>query len=128
MNDLENFVVGYLEEIGSLVEPKSFGVREVLLPDEVAESWNTAVYQQITFDEIDNPAAIRLGYNNPLVEQMVEQARSQPASTRYFINGLRLDKTGLDELARAAWVLPNSRVIIPRRTTVSRCALHLYPV
>ena len=71
MSELENFVVSYLEEVGGLVEPESFGVREVLLPDEIAEIWNTAVYQQITFDDLDNPTAVRLGYNNPLVETMI---------------------------------------------------------
>ena len=35
--DLSEFVLGYLEEAGSVVMPPEFGVYEVLMPEEVAD-------------------------------------------------------------------------------------------
>ncbi|MEE8304796.1 MAG: hypothetical protein V3S24_20435 [Candidatus Tectomicrobia bacterium] len=120
MSDLQTFVLGYLQQVGSLVEATAPGVHEVVLPDEVAHQWHTPAYQQIAFDEVPDTQATRLGYNHSLVEEMISAARSRPASTRAYITNLRLDKTGLAETARTGWNLPNSRVVERRDAALAR--------
>lgn len=120
MSELETFVLGYLEQVDSIVEPAAFGVHEVLLPDEAAERWRTAVYQRLSFSDTEDETATRLGYNHPWVEQMVDEAREQTASTQAYINGLRLNKKDLDKLAMKEWVVVNGRVSQQRRATLSR--------
>lgn len=120
MSELENFVLGYLEQVDSIVEPAIYGVHEVLLPEVVAERWQTPVYQHLTFTDTEAAEATRLGYNHPLVERMVEEARTQPASTQLFINRLQLNKTDLDKLAAKEWVILNGRVLPQKRATVAR--------
>ncbi|HEX6386417.1 MAG TPA: hypothetical protein VF177_17230 [Anaerolineae bacterium] len=120
MSELENFVLGYLEQVGSIVEPAAYGVHEVLLPEAVAERLGTAAYQQIAFDEVAENGVTRLGYNHPLVEQMVQEVHDRPASARTYVNGLRLDKSGLEDLAAKTWVVLNGRVIPRPRTTPTR--------
>ena len=120
MGELETFVLGYLEQAGSSVEPAVYGVREVLLPEAVAERWHAAAYQQITFTETEKDDVSRLGYNHPLVEHMAEEARARPASTRVYINGLRLSKDGLKDMAAKQWAVLNGRVVAQPRATLSR--------
>lgn len=120
MSELETFVLGYVEALGGIVEPTAFDVHELLLPEPVAARWGAPAYQQITFGEQAPPETTRLGYNHPLVEQMVQEAHAHPASTRLYINGLRLDKSNLENLAADNWVIPNGRVTLPKRATVAR--------
>jgi hypothetical protein len=120
MSTLQTFVLGYLQRLGSLVEPSAPGVNEVVLPDEVAHQWRVPAYQQIAFDEGVDASVTRLDYNHPLVETLIAAARAQPASTRAYITDLRLDKTGLDNLAHTSWVLPNSRVVEQRNAVPAR--------
>ena len=120
MSELETFVLGYLEQLDSIVEPAVYGVHEVLLPEEAAERWRTAVYQRFAFADTEDEAVTRLGYNHPLVERMVEEARGQMASTQAYINGLRLNKTDLDKLAAQEWVVVNGRVSPQHHATLSR--------
>jgi hypothetical protein len=86
----------------------------------VAERWQTAAYQRLTFADREDETVTRLGYNHPLVERMVEEARGQAASTQAFINGLRLNKSDLDQLAMNEWVVVNGRVSPIHRATVAR--------
>ena len=82
MSELETFVLGYLEQMDSIVEPAVYGVHEVLLSEEAAERWRTAVYQRLSFADTEDEVVTRLGYNHPWVEQMVGEARGQTASTQ----------------------------------------------
>jgi hypothetical protein len=120
MTELESFVFDYLKEAGGIVEPAVYGVHEVLLPEHLAEQWHVQAYQQITFAEEDQDNTTHLNYNHPLVEQMVQEAHSRPASTRLFANRLRLDKTGLEELAARSWVVLNGRVTPQTNATSAR--------
>jgi hypothetical protein len=120
MSELETFVLGYLEQLDSIVEPPVFGIHEVLLPEEAAERWLLPVYQRLTFNDTEDDSATRLGYNHPWVERMVAEAREQTASTQAYINGLRLNKKNLDKLAMQEWVVVNGRVSQQRRATQSR--------
>jgi hypothetical protein len=120
MSDLETFVLGYLEELGSLVEPPAFRIYEALLPEPVAERWQVDPYVQLAFSDTDREGVTQLGYNHPLVEQMVQEANGRFASAALYINDLRLDKTDLDDLAAATWVVPNARVERQKRSTVAR--------
>jgi hypothetical protein len=120
MSELKTFVLGYLEQMDSIVEPAVYGIHEVLLPEEAAERWHTAVYQRLAFADTEDKAVTRLGYNHPLVERMVEEARGQMASTQAYINGLRLNKKDLDKLAVKEWGVVNGRVVAQRRATLAR--------
>lgn len=120
MSELETFVLGYLEQMDSIVEPAVYGIHEVLLPDVVAERWHTAVYQRLAFADTEDEAVTRLGYNHPLVERMIEEARGQMASTQAYINSLRLNKKDLDKLAVKEWGVVNGRVVPQLRATLAR--------
>lgn len=132
-SELESFVLAYLKQAGGLVEPaapvgasvvatgRALPVYEVLLPDSLAEEWRVPPYLQIAFADTDGATGLtRLGYNHPLVEEIVTAARSHSASTRYYIDHLRLSKSGLVEMARENWALPNSRIVDPPGATVGR--------
>lgn len=120
MSELETFVLGYLEEVGSLIEPPAFRIYEALLPEKVAERWQVDPYIQLAFSDTDRAGVTQLGYNHPLVEQMVQEANGRPASATLYINDLRLEKTNIDDVAAATWVVPNARVERQKRSTVAR--------
>lgn len=120
MSELEQFVIGYLQEAGGIVEPPAYGVYEALLPEAVAEKWRVPAYLQLAFSETPLEEATRLGYNHPLVEQMVQEAHGRYASTCLYVNNLRLDKSGVDETAIKSWVILNARAQPAQRSTPSR--------
>lgn len=120
MSDLQQFVLEYVDEAGGIVEPAAPGVYEVLLPQELAERWRVPSYLQVAFDDRAPAEAVRLGYNHPLVEQMVAAARSRPASARLFIPGVRLAKSNLIETAMKEWRVMNARVVPPKRGANAR--------
>ena len=118
--DLTQFVLGYLEEQGSIVAPADFGIFDVLLPDELAAQLALDGYQRISFSAPGAPGAtsqpalpadvLQLGVNHPLVETMAAAAAAKPAHARAYINAVRIDKQGLPDLVRKQFVLPNARV------------------
>jgi hypothetical protein len=120
MSELETFVLDYLEEAGSLVEPPAYRIYEVILPEAVAERWDMPAYLQLAFTDTEREETIRLGYNHPLVEKMVREAHNRFASTCLSINNLRLDKKGIDEMAIKNWAILNARAQPQKRSTVSR--------
>jgi hypothetical protein len=120
MSDLEQFVLDYLQEADSIVEPPAYGVYEVLLPEAVAGRWQVPAYLQLAFADTERDDVTQLGYNHPLVEQMVQEAHEQPASARLYVNNLRLDKSGVDELAIKSWAILNARSQPTKRSTPSR--------
>ncbi len=126
MSDLERFVLGYLEEAGGLVEPPAFRVYEVLLPEKVAERWQVDPYLQLAFTDDGQENVTRLGYNHPLVEKMVQEANGRAASTRLYINDLRLDKNNIDETAIKNWVILNARTQPQKQAVVARvCSTYI---
>ncbi len=120
MSDLEQFVLDYLREAGSIVEPPAYGIYEILLPETVADNWQVPAYLQLAFADTKQKEVTQLGYNHPLVEQMVQGAYGRSASTRLYTNDLRLDKSGIDELAIKSWVILNARAQLQKRSTVAR--------
>ena len=120
MSELEQFVLGYLQEIGSIVEPPAYGVYEVLLPEAAAARWRTSAYLRLAFQETGRENVTLLGYNHPLVEQMVQEVYGHAAASHVYVNGLRLDKTGVDDLALRHWVILNARAQPQLRKTVAR--------
>jgi hypothetical protein len=120
MSELETFVLDYLEEAGSLIEPPAYRIYEVILPEAIAERWDVPAYLQLAFTDTEREEAIRLGYNHPLVEKMVKEAHNRSASTCFSINNLRLDKKGIDEIAIKQWAILNARAQPQKRSTVSR--------
>ena len=112
--DLSEFVLGYLEEQGSVVMPPAFGIYDVLMPDEVANRFGLADYTRLAFAppaaEQATDEALRLGVNHPLVESIAQTVTRQPANARAYISGVRADKRGLADLASKRFSLPNARI------------------
>jgi hypothetical protein len=119
LSELEDFVLGCVEQAGGLVEPR-FGVYETLLPEEAAARWQLDAYVELAFAETEQEDALLLGYNHPLVEQMAAEVRGQTASTAVYIPNLRLNKSELDNLATKGWSVVNARVLPRRRATTAR--------
>jgi hypothetical protein len=112
MSDLADFVLDFCRAFGGIVESPAYGVRDVLLPEAVAAQLGVEPLQRFAFDEDATGATFtRLSYGHPLVERMVELAAASPACARLFITDVRLDKTGLPALARAALSLPNASLV-----------------
>src|SRR5512147_2299753 len=112
---LREFVVGYAQEMGALVEPPEFAVYEVLLPEEIASRWKVSPYQLWTFDpeslsRSGHEEISFLHYGHPLVEVLVSELRQQSANTCLFINPLRLEKPGLPALAEKGYQFANARL------------------
>jgi len=128
MSELEQFVVGYIRQTGGIIEPVAPQVYEALLPEQLAAELGTDPYQQIAFTDLPHRQnVLRLGYNHPLVEEMVNGARSEPAPLHVYVNNLRLTKTGLLELARESWGVSNCRIVeLPRRTIGRICNHYVY--
>ena len=70
--NLSEFVIGYLEETGSVVMPPEFGVYEVLMPEEVADSLSLDDHTHLAFtgSPESSHADLRLSVNHPLVEAL----------------------------------------------------------
>ncbi len=103
-SSLRDFVLGYCQQVGGLVEPPAYGIDEVLLPEEVAARWGVDPFQRFRFSLEPNTThpdegVTSLYYGHPLVETIVTELRQQPANSLFFINPLRVEKPGLRELA-----------------------------
>ena len=130
--NLSDFVLGYLEEAGSVVMPPEFGIYEVLMPDELAAALAFDDYARITFTASASAPAMtrtddeptRLGVSHPLVETIAETLTNQPANLRTYMRGVRTDKRGLADLARKHFGLPNARLSAIPKTTEAATQHH----
>lgn len=143
---LRDFILGYCQQVGGLVEPPAYGVYDVLLPDEVAAHWGIGSLQRFNFDpalttplplddgreSVSSPSARKEGgampvttlyYGHPLVETIVFELRQRPANTRLFINPPRLEKPGLRELVEKTFTFSNAR---PEAGHIQRNRLYHY--
>jgi hypothetical protein len=129
MTELSDFVLTFCRLAGGIVEPPSYGVYEVLWPEAVASRLGVATYQRLAFDEEDGEErdddATHLSYGHPLVEEMVEESVAEPASALLHVNAVRLEKSGLADLARQTLKLANAR-LTPAPRQVEARALHHY--
>jgi len=131
--DLPRFVVEFLEQNESLVEPPAFGVYEALLPDKLAADLHLEPYQRLTFaaaqtdapKQMQDEAVVQLSYNHPVVEEIAQRLLQEPVNARVFINHVRLDKQGLLDLALKQYKFPNAR-LSPKAGATQGRALHHY--
>ena len=131
MSELADFVLDFCRALGGVVEPPAYGVYEVLLPDTVAAQLGIETFQRWTFDDAratniraEDGDATRLSYGHPLVEQLAELARAAPACARFYINTVRLEKSGLLELARAGLAFPNATLVEVPHVMETRVLFH----
>lgn len=119
--DLGKLVLGYLEEAGSVVMPPEFDIYEILMPDELASILELDEHVRLSFaartqnglpDEV-----VQLGVTHPLVERIADMLTEHPANAQSYIRGVRIDKRGLADLARAHYELPNARLSEVPKTT-----------
>lgn len=113
MTDLVDFVLDFCRAQGGVVEPPAYGVYDVLLPEAVAAQLDIDPLQRFAFDDASAAASngvTLLTYGHPLVERMMETARAVPACARFYVNDVRLDKTGLAALARSVLSFPNANL------------------
>jgi hypothetical protein len=114
MSQLQDFVLGFYQLHGGLVEPPRYGAYEVLLPDEVAERLQAPAVEEVVFDDTgpgEEDGHLHLGPGHPLVERMVEITRQDAAPAQAYINAVRLDKRGLADAARQALTFANARLV-----------------
>jgi hypothetical protein len=113
---LRDFILGYCQQEGGIIEPPAYGIDEVLLPDEVAARWRVNSFLRLTFDPNFRPPStpegsteiILLHYGHPLVETIVSELRIRPADACFFINPPRMEKPGLREIVEKL-VFANAR-------------------
>jgi len=117
MSKLADFVLDSIRQAGGIVEPPTYGVYEVLLPEEAARDWNAPSYQRLAFTDeaatemLDDARDVAvIGYAHPLVEALMEESRADPACALVYADGLQLDKIGLLSLAREKHSLLNARL------------------
>lgn len=112
--DLSEFVLGYLEEVGSVIMPPAFGVHDILMPEEIAAQLALSEESRVAFSSHveGEPAddALRLSVNHPVVETIARTITRQPANALAYVSGIRIDKRGLAELAQKHFALPNARL------------------
>jgi hypothetical protein len=111
--DLTRFVLGFLEQEGSVVAPPAFGIYEVLMSEDLAADLGTDDFLRLNFSADNPPAAedvVRLSVNHPLVETIAVQVTLQPANATVYVNSVRLEKRGLLDLARKQFSFPNARI------------------
>ena len=107
--DLARFVLDFLEQRGSIVTPPDFGVYEVLMPDELAETLGVDAYLRLSFDhQVED--ALHLSVNHPLVDAIAEKLMVESANARAYVNPARLEKRGIATLAQQTFSVPNARV------------------
>ncbi|HLB48483.1 MAG TPA: hypothetical protein VJL59_15870 [Anaerolineales bacterium] len=125
MSDIADFVLDFCRVLGGVVEPPAYGVYDVLLPDSAAAQLGVEPFQRFAFaEDAADEGVTHLAYGHPFVERMAELARETPACARFYINDVRLDKTGLAALARAALSLPNAALLEIPRTLETRAMFH----
>ena len=125
MSDLADFVLDFCRALGAVVEPPAYGVYDVLLPDAVATQLGVNAFQRWTFDTLgDGDQVNALSYGHLIVERLAELARAVPACARFYLNSVRLDKTGLLELARAELAFPNAMLAEDPRASERRALFH----
>lgn len=134
---LKNMIVGYCRQMGGLVEGPTFGVYEVLLPDEVAARLKIDPHQKFVFSSVDEVAATEsqskggesaltlLHYGHPLVDSVVEDLRRQVAIGQFFINNARLEKPGLYEVIEKTLQFPNARLFPVKGAPERRRLFHI---
>ena len=116
MSELADFVLNAYRRAGGIVEPPTYGIHEVLLPEDAARRWDVPTYQRLAFAD-EPPGEIAdaedvaiLGYGHPLVETLMEDIRAQPACAVVHVDDLRLDKRGLLDLARQTLAFRNAHL------------------
>jgi hypothetical protein len=123
MSDLADFVLDFCRAMDGVVEPPAYGTYDVLLPDELAAQLGVDPFQRFAFEAANAATAdgvTFLAYGHSLVERMAELARQDPACARFYINAVRLDKSGLAALARSALSFPNANLVEDPRASETR--------
>ncbi len=123
--NLSDFVLDFCRALGGVVEPPAYDVYDVLLPDAVAAQLEIEPFQHFAFEEnATGEGVTQLSYGHPLIERLIELARATPSCAQFYINEVRLDKTGVAALARAAFTLPNAALVEVPRALESRAMFH----
>lgn len=127
-NELSDFVLGYCQQAGAIVDPPAYGVYEVLLPEKAASQLGAATFQRFAFSEnsAQEPSEeiTYLHYGHPFVERIVEALQGQTANAQLFINTVRLDKRGLFGLARESLSIANARLFEVPTAVEARTLYH----
>jgi hypothetical protein len=125
---LQNFVLGYLEAQGTLIERPAYKVVELLLPDELAAQLETEPYLLLAFGEEEANAFLDsylLTYGHPLVDHITEMAKEEGKTARWYVNDVRLEKRDLFEVVKKEATLPNAW-ILPADDAAPQARMHYY--
>lgn len=109
---VKEFVLSALQHVGALVEDVGYGQYSVLIPPELVTSLDVSSFVSLVFDSEgeDTPEKLYLNYGHPLVENLIRHYRTQKTTSHLYVQGLRLEKQGLAELARRSFTLSKGRI------------------
>jgi hypothetical protein len=125
---LQGFILAYCEEVGALVERPAYNLVNVLLPDGIVRRLQIDTYLRLAFSEEASAAhldALHLTYGHPLLERIEEDVCGRGQAIHWFINDVRLEKTGLFETIKKEIGLPNARLRLPK-SAMAHPQLHHY--
>jgi hypothetical protein len=125
---LQRFILEHLEAHGALVERPAYNVVELLLPDELAAQLETAPYLLLAFGEEEEsafPGSRLLTYGHPLVDHIIEMAKEEGKTARWYVNDVRLEKRDLFEVIKKETTLPNAW-ILPADDAAPQARMHYY--
>jgi len=112
-NELETFVLRFLESHGALLDRPAYGLVDVVLPDEVSQRLGVDGYLRLTFNEevaAAHSKATHLTYGHSLVDQITEAAREAGHVVHWYINPVRLEKPDLFQVIPKQMGLANGRL------------------
>jgi len=127
-NELETFVLRFLESHGALLDRPAYGLVDAVLPDEVSHQLGVDGYLRLTFNEgvaAANPGATHLTYGHPLVDQITDAARETGHAVHWYIGQVRLQKPDLFQVIQKEIGLVNAR-LQPEKEGKPRPQLHHY--
>ncbi|MHB8626864.1 MAG: hypothetical protein ACYDBJ_08040 [Aggregatilineales bacterium] len=111
MDTISEFVLSALRHQGALIEDAGFGLHECLLPEMLASQLGVPAFITLSFGDEELPDTVRLYYGHPAVEALIGLCRTSSAFAHLYANHIRLDKRGLENIARNTFNLPKGRLI-----------------
>lgn len=110
MDELHDFALNLFRDAGALIERPAFGIADVLLPDVLAAQLGCTAYLRLALEEsaAQEDGAVHLRYGDPLVERLIELARTRGQVAQWFINAVRLEKRDLVSLVQREATFANA--------------------
>jgi len=109
---INEFVLTALQHMGALIEDQGFQRYDVLLPPALAEALQVGPLVTLHLDGEgeDSEEELYLSYGHPFVDGLIEHYQQHRQPGHLYVQGLRLTKEGLADLARRSLSVPKGRL------------------